>query len=218
MKVAKPNTTEFYEIRNPYLKAMYETYGVKATDTLTKYAENPLLNFAAKAINIPARILGRAITLDPLFQTANLQRDTLSGFINSAFSGVIDPRLPKGKQLKLLEKRGFLPVVDTVKGVGMQMPILKKLLKAQDSYRLAIVNGMGMSTRTETGLLIPPNLAAKINNLQAEDAKSYLDDLQTVLKTSATGGFTRYADFVVSLSLQLEWANLLWLKKLDGVT
>ena len=213
LTVYRKGKPEFYEIRNPYLKAMYETYGIKATDTLTKYAENPLLNFAAKAINIPARILGRAITLDPLFQTANLQRDTLSGFINSAFSGVIDPRLPKGKQLKLLEKRGFLPVVDTVKGVGMQMPILKKLLKAQDSYRLAIVNGMGMSTRTETGLLIPPNLAAKINNLQAEDAKSYLDDLQTVLKTSATGGFTRYADFVSKFEFATRMGEFAMAKK-----
>ena len=213
LTVYRKGKPEFYEIRNPYLKAMYETYGVKATDTLTKYAENPLLNFAAKAINIPARILGRAITLDPLFQTANLQRDTLSGFINSAFSGVIDPRLPKGKQLKLLEKRGFLPVVDTAKGVAMQMPILKKLLKAQDSYRLAIINGMGMSTRTETGLLIPPNLAAKINNLQADDAKSYLDDLQTVLKTSATSGFTRYADFVSKFEFATRMGEFAMAKK-----
>ena len=192
---------------------MYKTYGVKATDTLTKYAENPLLNIAAKTINIPARILGRAITLDPLFQTANVQRDTLSGFINSAFSGVIDPKLPKGKQLKLLEKRGFLPVVDTAKGVAMQMPVLKKLLKAQDSYRLAIINGMGMSTRTETGLLIPPNLAAKINNLQADDAKSYLDDLQTVLKTSATSGFTRYADFVSKFEFATRMGEFAMAKK-----
>ena len=213
LTVYRKGKPEFYEIRNPYLKAMYETYGVKATDTLTKYAENPLLNFAAKAINIPARILGRAITLDPLFQTANLQRDTLSGFINSAFSGVIDPRLPKGKQLKALEKLGFLPVVDTVKGVGMQMPIFKKLLKAQDSYRLAIINGMGMSTRTETGLLIPPNLAAKINNLQADDAKSYLDDLQTVLKTSATSGFTRYADFVSKFEFATRMGEFAMAKK-----
>ena len=213
LTVYRKGKPEFYEIRNPYLKAMYETYGVKATDTLTKYAENPLLNFAAKAINIPARILGRAITLDPLFQTANLQRDTLSGFINSAFSGVIDPRLPKGKQLKLLEKRGFLPVVDTVKGAGMQMPILRKLLKAQDSYRLAIINGMGMSTRTETGLLIPPNLAAKINNLKADDAQSYLDDLQTVLKASATTGFTRYADFVSKFEFATRMGEFAMAKK-----
>ena len=196
LTVYRNGKPEFYEIRNPYLQAMYKTYGVKATDTLTKYAKNPLLNIAAKTINIPARILGRAITLDPLFQTANVQRDTLSGFINSAFSGVIDPKLPKGKQLKLLEKRGFLPVVDTAKGVAMQMPVLKKLLAAQDAYRLSIINGMGMSTRTETGLLIPPNLAAKINKLDPNDAKSYLDDLQTILKTSATTGFTRYSDFV----------------------
>jgi hypothetical protein len=192
---------------------MYETYGVKAADTLTKYAENPLANIVAKTINIPARILGRAITLDPLFQTANLQRDTLSGFINSAFSGVIDPRLPKGKQLKLLQKRGFLPVVDTAKGVAMQMPVLKKLLKAQDSYRLAIINGMGMSTRTETGLLIPPNLAAKINNLKADDAKSYLDDLQTILKTSATTGFTRYADFVSKFEFATRMGEFAMAKK-----
>ena len=213
LTVYRKGKPEFYEIRNPYLKAMYETYGVKATDTLTKYAENPLLNFAAKAINIPARILGRAITLDPLFQTANLQRDTLSGFINSAFSGVIDPRLPKGKQLKALEKLGFLPVVDTVKGVGMQIPVLKKLLKAQDSYRLAIINGMGMSTRSETGLLIPPNLAAKINNLKADDAQSYLDDLQTVLKTSATTGFTRYADFVSKFEFATRMGEFAMAKK-----
>jgi hypothetical protein len=213
LTVYRKGKPEFYEIRNPYLKAMYETYGVKAADTLTKYAENPLANIVAKTINIPARILGRAITLDPLFQTANLQRDTLSGFINSAFSGVIDPRLPKGKQLKLLQKRGFLPVVDTAKGVAMQMPVLKKLLKAQDSYRLAIINGMGMSTRTETGLLIPPNLAAKINNLKADDAKSYLDDLQTILKTSATTGFTRYADFVSKFEFATRMGEFAMAKK-----
>ena len=44
----------------------------------------------------------------------------------------------------------------------MQMPVLKKLLIAQDSYRLAIINGMGMSTRTETGLLIPQTLLLKL--------------------------------------------------------
>jgi len=206
LTVYRKGKPEFYEVRNPYLAEMYKTYGdVRVTDTLTRYAENPLLNIAAKTLNIPARILGRAITLDPLFQTANIQRDTLSGFINSAFSGVIDPKDVAGVAIgkkrksqikKLLDKRGTLPVVDTAIGVGMQLPVLKKLLEAQDAYRLAIVNGMGMSTRAETGLLIPPNLAAKIGSLDANNQKSYVDDLKTVLGSVGRSGFDRYASFI----------------------
>ena len=75
-----------------------------------------------------------------------------------------------------------MPVVDTAKGVAMQMPILKKLLKAQDSYRLAIINGMGMSTRTETGLLIPPNLAAKLSKGNPDANESYLNDIKYLFK------------------------------------
>ena len=172
---------------------MYESYGNKANDGFAKYFDNALFRGLNTAINVPARILGRGITLDPLFQTANVQRDTLSGFINSAFSGVIEPKLPRGKK-KLA--RGTLPVVDTAKGIGMQLPVLRKILDAQDAYRLAIVNGMGMSTRAETGLLIPPNLAAKLSKGNPDANESYLNDLKYLLKENTTGSFTRYADFV----------------------
>jgi hypothetical protein len=78
----------------------------------------------------------------------------------------------------------------------MQIPGLRKILDAQDAYRLAIVNGMGMSTRAETGLLIPPNLAAKLSKGNPDANESYLNDLKYLLKENATGSFTRYADFV----------------------
>ena len=196
LTVYRNGKPEFYEIRNPYLKAMYGSYGNRANDGLTKYLDNALFRGLDKAINVPARILGRAITLDPLFQTANVQRDTLSGFINSAFSGIIEPKLPKGKKPSILDRRGSLPIIDTAKGVGMQLPVLKKLLDAQDAYRLAIVNGMGMSTRAETGLLIPPNLAAKISKGNPDANESYLNDIKFLLKDNATGSFARYADFI----------------------
>tara|TARA_R100000093_G_scaffold26750_1_gene14952 strand:+ start:980 stop:5179 length:4200 start_codon:yes stop_codon:yes gene_type:complete len=203
LTVYRKGVAEFYEIRNPLLKAMYETYGgVRVTDTLTKYSENWVVNLLAKTLNIPARILGRAITLDPLFQTANIQRDTLSGFINSAFSGVIEPK-SIGKQVL---KRGTLPIVDTALGLGLQIPGgknlsarlmgVKTILDAQEAFRLAIVNGMGMSTRAETGLLIPPNLAAKINKLNPDSAQSYLDDLKATLGKGGRSVFDRYAEFV----------------------
>ena len=193
LTVYRNGKPEFYEIRNPYLKAMYESYGNKANDGFAKYFDNALFRGLNTAINVPARILGRGITLDPLFQTANVQRDTLSGFINSAFSGVIEPKLPRGKKTLA---RGTLPIIDTAKGIGMQLPVLKKILDAQDAYRLAIVNGMGMSTRAETGLLIPPNLAAKLSKGNPDANESYLNDLKYLLKENTTGSFTRYADFV----------------------
>ena len=193
LTVYRNGKPEFYEIRNPYLKAMYESYGNKANDGFAKYFDNALFRGLNTAINVPARILGRGITLDPLFQTANVQRDTLSGFINSAFSGVIEPKLPRGKKTLA---RGTLPIVDTAKGIGMQLPVLRKILDAQDAYRLAIVNGMGMSTRAETGLLIPPNLAAKLSKGNPDANESYLNDLKYLLKENTTGSFTRYADFV----------------------
>tara|TARA_R110002020_G_scaffold246015_1_gene459767 strand:- start:42 stop:4199 length:4158 start_codon:yes stop_codon:yes gene_type:complete len=194
LTVYRNGKPEFYEVRNPFLQAMYKSYGVRASDTLIKYADYPVWNALSKALNIPARILGRAITLDPLFQTANVQRDTVSGFMNSAFSGVIDVKALKGKKVKLA--RGSLPVVDTAKGLGMQLPVLKNILQAQDAYRLAIINGMGMSTRAETGLLIPPNLAAHLSRVDADTKDSYLNDLKYLMGKVSTGGFTRYADFV----------------------
>ena len=206
LTVYRKGVAEFYEIRNPLLKAMYETYGgVRVTDTLTKYSENWVANLAAKTLNIPARILGRAITMDPLFQIANIQRDTLSGFINSAFSGIIEPK-SIAKQVVKGRQRGTLPIVDTALGLGLQTPGFKNLsarlmgvktiLDAQEAFRLAIVNGMGMSTRAETGLLIPPNLAAKINKLNPDTAQSYLDDLKTTLGKGGRSVFDRYAEFV----------------------
>lgn len=104
---------------------MYNTYGSRANDGITKYLDNALFRGLDKAINVPARILGKGITLDPLFQTANIQRDTLSGFINSAFSGIIEPKRIKGKKPSILDRRGTLPIIDTAKGVGMQLPVLK---------------------------------------------------------------------------------------------
>ena len=44
-----------------------------------------------------------------------------------------------------------------------------------------------MSTRAETGLLIPPNLAAKISKGNPDANESYLNDIRYLLKDNATG-------------------------------
>jgi len=181
MAVYRAGKPEFYEVKNPFLLAMYKSYGRNTNAYIAKFSESAIGEAVNKVINVPARIIGRAITMDPTFQAANVTRDTLSGTINSV-NGIV-------RRDKDGIARGFIPVFDTIKGY-------KDQLIQQEAFRTALVNGLGMSTRYETGFLIPKDLTKIIQKSNPSLAKSYLDDLKYFLKEPGTSTFRRYSDFI----------------------
>ncbi len=100
---------------------------------------NNILNKINKFTQPFARIPAQAITHSPPFMAYNMIRDTLSGSVNSAF--------------------GFKPFYTTIRGglktmQGVDNPkntkSYRQMFERSDSYRKALVSGMGYSTRAQT--------------------------------------------------------------------
>jgi hypothetical protein len=131
---------EMYEIKNPNLAEIFKGLG--------EAGGNRVLNmFGERGIfSRYARIAAQAITYSPPFVAFNVIRDTLAGTINSAF-GIGSRALPN--------KVGYIPGFTTVKGyIGA--------VRQTQTFKEALINGMGYSSRTETEALQPKNLSKMI--------------------------------------------------------
>ena len=131
---------EMYEIKNPNLAEIFKGLG--------EAGGNRVLNmFGERGIfSRYARIAAQAITYSPPFVAFNVIRDTLAGTINSAF-GIGSRALPG--------KVGYIPGFTTVKGyIGA--------VRQTQTFKEALINGMGYSSRTETEALQPKNISKMI--------------------------------------------------------
>ena len=117
-------------IEDDALNSMYKTLDNNMINTLNKISK-----WTAPFARIPSG----AITHSPPFIAFNYVRDTLSGSVNSAF--------------------GFVPFYTTIKGGFKTMKGPGKasnvkdyinMFKKNDTYRQALVSGMGFSTRRDT--------------------------------------------------------------------
>jgi len=131
---------EMYEIKNPNLAEIFKGLG--------EAGGNRVLNMFGEAgiFSRYARIAAQAITYSPPFVAFNVIRDTLAGTINSAF-GIGSRTLPN--------KVGYIPGFTTVKGyIGA--------VRQTQTFKEALINGMGYSSRAETEALQPKNLSKMI--------------------------------------------------------
>jgi len=76
-------------------------------DSMTSLGAGTVENLAVKYLGIPSNVLRELVTRDPGFMIANMMRDTLSTWTTSGAS--------------------FVPVIDTVKGLGGGIERLEKL-------------------------------------------------------------------------------------------
>jgi hypothetical protein len=110
-----------------------------------------------------ARIAAQAITYSPPFVAFNVIRDTLAGTINSAF-GIGSRALPN--------KVGYIPVGTTLKGyIGA--------VRQTQTFKEAIINGMGYSSRAETEQLQPATLSKMIEQGSRLNVDTKLTDYYT---------------------------------------
>ena len=131
---------EMYEIKNPNLAEIFKGLGeTGASRVFNMFSETGIFSRYA-------RLAAQAITYSPPFVAFNIIRDTLAGTINSAF-GIGSRALPN--------KIGYVPGFTTVKGyIGA--------FRQTQSFKEAMINGMGYSSRAETEALQPKNLSKMI--------------------------------------------------------
>ena len=163
---------EAYEITNPHLAEAFFSFGDDAAKQLLKI---PFFG-AGKTFSSWARFSSRAITYSPPFVAFNIIRDTLAGTVNSVF-GIVNR-----------EGVGFVPGFDTVKG-------LINSYRANDTYRKALISGLGYSSRSEMETLITNAADDMLRYGTKREVAQYTGSLKT-LKRKLKAGWRGYADFV----------------------
>ena len=173
---------EMYEITNPNLAEIFKGLGEAGGNRLIKmFGETGIFSRYA-------RIAAQAITYSPPFVAFNVIRDTLAGTINSAF-GIGSRALPN--------KVGYIPVGTTLKGyIGA--------VRQTQTFKEAIINGMGYSSRAETEQLQPATLSKMIEQGSRlnVDTKltdyytSYLGKLFGKSKKAGVYGWRKYKELV----------------------
>ena len=171
---------EMYEIANPNLAEAFRGVGEAGT--------NRIMNMFSETgiFSRYARIAAQAITYSPPFVAFNVIRDTLAGTINSAF-GIGSRALPG--------KVGYVPGFTTVKGyIGA--------LRQTQTFKEAMINGMGYSSRAETEALQPKNISKMIEQGSRlnVDTKltNYYSNYLSKFKNVATAGGRQYKKLVQS--------------------
>ena len=175
---------EMYEIKNPNLAEIFKGLGEAGANRLIKmFSETGIFSRYA-------RLAAQAITYSPPFVAFNIIRDTLAGAINSAFG--IGSRSLKGQV-------GYIPGVTTVKGyIGS--------VRQTQTFKEAMINGMGYSSRAETEALQPQNLSKMIEqgsrfNVDTRLTNyytSYLSKMFGPTRKGATYGWKQYKKLVQS--------------------
>ena len=125
---ANPGAPTYFEVKS---KAMMDTFETMSDPSpLTK-----VLGFFRRYSRLPAK----AITYSPPFIAFNFIRDSMTAMVNSAF--------------------GFIPAYSSLKGFGLTYTgnkngsNMKKVINGyqrNNSFRMALVNGLGFTSRAET--------------------------------------------------------------------
>jgi len=175
---------EMYEITNPNMAEIFKGLGEAGGNRLIKmFGETGIFSRYA-------RIAAQAITYSPPFVAFNIIRDTLAGTINSAF-GIASRALPG--------KVGYVPGFTTVKGyIGA--------VRQTQTFKEAMINGMGYSSRAETEALQPKNISKMIEqgsrfNVDTRLTNyytSYLSKMFGPARKGATFGWRQYKNLVQS--------------------
>ena len=171
---------EMYEIKNPNLAEIFKGLGESgANRVFNMFSETGIFSRYA-------RLAAQAITYSPPFVAFNVIRDTLAGTINSAF-GIGSRALPG--------KVGYVPGFTTVKGyIGA--------LRQTQTFKEAMINGMGYSSRAETEALQPKNLSKMIeqgSRLNVDTRlTNYYSNYLSKFKNVATAGGRQYKKLVQS--------------------
>jgi len=173
---------EMYEIVNPNMAEVFKGLGESGANRVMKMFDETGI------FSRYARIAAQAITYSPPFVAFNVIRDTLAGTINSAF-GIGSRALPN--------KVGYIPVGTTLKGyIGA--------VRQTQTFKEAIINGMGYSSRAETEQLQPATLSKMIEQGSRlnVDTKltdyytSYLGKLFGKSKKAGVYGWRKYKELV----------------------
>jgi hypothetical protein len=171
---------EMYEIKNPNLAEIFKGLGESGANRLfNMFSETGIFSRYA-------RIAAQAITYSPPFVAFNIIRDTLAGTINSAF-GIGSRALPN--------KVGYIPGFTTVKGyIGA--------VRQTQTFKEAMINGMGYSSRAETEALQPKNISKMIeqgSRLNVDTRlTNYYSNYLSKFKNIATAGGKQYKKLVQS--------------------
>jgi len=171
---------EMYEIKNPNLAEIFKGLGESGANRLfNMFSETGIFSRYA-------RLAAQAITYSPPFVAFNIIRDTLAGTINSAF-GIGSRALPN--------KIGYVPGFTTVKGyIGA--------FRQTQTFKEAMINGMGYSSRAETEALQPKNISKMIEQGSRLNVDTRLTNYYTnylsKFKNIATAGGKQYKKLVQS--------------------
>jgi hypothetical protein len=171
---------EMYEIKNPNLAEIFKGLGESGANRLfNMFSETGIFSRYA-------RLAAQAITYSPPFVAFNIIRDTLAGTINSAF-GIGSRALPN--------KVGYIPGFTTVKGyIGA--------VRQTQTFKEAMINGMGYSSRAETEALQPKNISKMIeqgSRLNVDTRlTNYYSNYLSKFKNVATAGGKQYKKLVQS--------------------
>jgi hypothetical protein len=159
---------EMYEIKNPNLAEIFKGLGESgANRVFNMFSETGIFSRYA-------RIAAQAITYSPPFVAFNIIRDTLAGTINSAF-GIGSRALPG--------KIGYVPGFTTVKGyIGA--------VRQTQTFKEAMINGMGYSSRAETEALQPKNLSKMIEQGSRLNVDTKLTNYYSNYLSKLTGPLT----------------------------
>ena len=174
--VYRNGKAEMYEVIDPNLAEVFEGLGEKGANKVM-YGFGPAGIFSRYA-----RFASRAITYSPPFVAFNLIRDTLAGSVNSAFG--IGPKK-------------FIPVYSTGKG-------FKDAVFQTHNYKMALINGMGYSSRVETEAFTPKNLKELVRkgvtttSKNLGDAENYYSNIIKKGLKKAGGGARFYSRLVQS--------------------
>ena len=169
--VYRNGKAEVFEILSPELKEAYVSFGSR-TPTMIEQ------NWITGSANWLSRISSRAITYSPPFVAFNIIRDTLAGTVNSVF-GIVNR-----------DGIGFVPFWSTAKG-------LYKSYRQNDTYRKALINGLGYSSRTDSEKIVTQSIDDVLKYGKGPETKAYVSSLKKI--TNAALGkplWRKYADFV----------------------
>jgi len=173
--VYRNGKAEVYEIIDPNLAQTFKGLSDAGADRV-------MFGFGPRGIfSRYARFASQAITYSPPFVAFNAIRDTLAGTVNSAFG--IGPK-------------SFKPVYTSGKG-------FISAVRQTHSYKKALLNGMGYSSRSETEAFTPRNvkdLVSKGANLGifSNTTNYYNNILSRYLNKIGGGGWRGYKRIVQS--------------------
>jgi hypothetical protein len=173
--VYRNGKAEVYEIIDPNLAQTFKGLSDAGADRV-------MFGFGPRGIfSRYARFASQAITYSPPFVAFNAIRDTLAGTVNSAFG--IGPK-------------SFKPVYTSGKG-------FISAVRQTHSYKKALLNGMGYSSRSETEAFTPRNvkdLVSKGANLGifSNTTNYYNNILSRYLSKIGGGGWRGYKRIVQS--------------------